>query len=62
MLSLGKGGYRRIAGDIFRTADALKAAVRSHPELTLIGDSLFNVAFRATPGPNAVDISTSTTG
>jgi sphinganine-1-phosphate aldolase len=56
MLSLGKDGYRRIAGDIFRTADALKAAVRSHPELTLIGDSLFNVAFRATPGPDALDI------
>ena len=61
MLSLGKAGYRRIAADIFRTAGEIKAAVRSHPELTLIGDSLFNVAFRATPkttpdGPHAVDI------
>ena len=46
-LSLGKDGYRQIAADIFRTADAIKAAVRAHPELTLIGDSLFNVAFRS---------------
>ncbi len=47
MLSLGREGYRRIAADIFRTADEIKAAVRSHPELKLIGDSLFNVAFRS---------------
>ncbi len=47
MLNLGREGYRRIAADIFRTADELKAAVRSHPELELIGDSLFNVAFRS---------------
>jgi glutamate/tyrosine decarboxylase-like PLP-dependent enzyme len=47
MLSLGKDGYRGIASDIFRTADEIKAAVRSHPELQLIGDSLFNVAFRS---------------
>ena len=46
---MGKAGYRAIAADIFRTADEIKAAVRSHPELTLIGDSLFNVAFRAPP-------------
>jgi sphinganine-1-phosphate aldolase len=56
MLSLGKSGYRTIAADIFRTADEIKAAVRSHPELTMIGESLFNVAFRATPGPDAIDI------
>ncbi|MCU1390727.1 MAG: Pyridoxal-dependent decarboxylase [Ilumatobacteraceae bacterium] len=61
MLNLGKAGYRAIAADIFRTAVEIKAAVRSHPELTLIGDSLFNVAFRATPAPDgtgrdAIDI------
>ena len=56
MLHLGKSGYRAIAADVFRTADEIKAAVRSHPELTLIGDSLFNVAFRATPGGGAIDI------
>ena len=47
MLSLGREGYRRIADDIFRTADAIKAAVDSHPELIRIGDSLFNIAFRS---------------
>ena len=30
-----------------RVADEIKAAVRSHPELEVIGDSLFNVAFRS---------------
>jgi len=47
MLTLGKSGYRAIAADIYRTADEIKAAVRSHPELEVIGDSLFNVAFRS---------------
>jgi len=47
MLALGKEGYRTIAADIFRTAAEIKAAVRSHPELLLIGDSAFNVAFRS---------------
>jgi sphinganine-1-phosphate aldolase len=45
MVSLGSDGYRRIARDIFTTADAIKAAVRSLPELRVIGDPLFNVAF-----------------
>jgi sphinganine-1-phosphate aldolase len=47
MLSLGRDGYRRYALDIFTTAATLKQAVRSQPELALIGDSVFNVAFRA---------------
>jgi len=47
MLSLGKDGYRSIATDIFATADKIKAAVREHEELEVIGDSLFNVAFRS---------------
>ena len=49
MLSLGKAGYRSIAADIFGTAAAVKEAVRSHPELMLLGDSLFNVAVAANP-------------
>lgn len=49
MLSLGKEGYRSIASDIFRTAATVKDAVRSHPELRLIGDSLFMASFRANP-------------
>ena len=55
MLHMGKAGYRSIAADIFRTADAVKAAVRTHPELELIGDSLFNVAFKASP-ESGIDI------
>ncbi len=47
MLNLGRSGYREIAADIFRTAGEIKAAVKMHPELQLIGDSLFNVAFRS---------------
>lgn len=49
LLSLGREGYRAIATDIFRTAERVKAAVRTHSELALIGDSRFNVAFRAAP-------------
>ena len=47
MLHMGKAGYRAIAAEIFATADKIKTAVRAHPELELIGDSLFNVAFKA---------------
>ncbi|MGD9998861.1 MAG: aspartate aminotransferase family protein [Ilumatobacteraceae bacterium] len=47
MLNLGRSGYRAIAADIFRTAAAIKEAVRAHPELILIGDSVFNVSFRS---------------
>ncbi|MGB8862254.1 MAG: aminotransferase class V-fold PLP-dependent enzyme [Ilumatobacteraceae bacterium] len=52
MLSFGKSGYRAIAGDIFRTADEIRAAVVSHPELQLVGDSLWNIAF----GSDELDI------
>lgn len=57
MLSLGKDGYRRIAADIFATADKLKASVRAHDELELCGQSLFNVAFEANADHDpAIDI------
>jgi glutamate/tyrosine decarboxylase-like PLP-dependent enzyme len=47
MLNLGRDGYLRIAADILRTAAEIKTAVAVHPELALIGDPLFNVAFRS---------------
>jgi sphinganine-1-phosphate aldolase len=53
MLALGKDGYRAIATEIFATAGKIKDAVRGRPELSLIGDSLFNVAFRADPSSTA---------
>ena len=45
MVSLGRDGYLAIAGDIFRTAAELQAVIRSHPELTVLGEPFFNVAF-----------------
>jgi glutamate/tyrosine decarboxylase-like PLP-dependent enzyme len=45
MASLGREGYRRIAGDIFRTAAELKQIIGVHPELRVLGEPFFNVAF-----------------
>jgi glutamate/tyrosine decarboxylase-like PLP-dependent enzyme len=45
MVHLGRDGYRRYAGEIFATADAMKSAVRSHSELRLIGDPTFLFSF-----------------
>ncbi len=57
MLALGRAGYRSIAADIFATAARLRAAVADHPELSLLGESLFMAAFGADPQhPQPVDI------
>ena len=45
MVSLGREGYEKYARAIFETADAMKAAVRSHPELRLIGNPTFLFSF-----------------
>ena len=45
MASLGREGYLRYADDIFRTSYAMQDAVRSHPELRLIGAPTFLFAF-----------------
>ena len=45
MVSLGKEGYLNIARDIFGTADKIKAAVQAQPELRVMGEPFFNVAF-----------------
>ena len=55
MVSLGREGYRRIAGDIFRTAAQLVEIIRSHPELRVLGDPFFNVAFSHAEG-SGIDI------
>ena len=49
MVTLGREGYLAIAGDIFRTAAALRAAIEAVPELAVLGDPFFNVAFTTTP-------------
>jgi glutamate/tyrosine decarboxylase-like PLP-dependent enzyme len=45
MVKLGREGYRRYAAEIFDTADAMMAAVRSHPELRIMGRPTFCFSF-----------------
>ncbi len=48
MVTLGREGYLAIAGDIFRTAAALRATIEAVPELRVLGNPFFNVAFTTT--------------
>ncbi len=48
MVSLGRDGYLAIAADIFRTAAEIRAVVDGIPELRVLGDPFFNVAFTTT--------------
>jgi sphinganine-1-phosphate aldolase len=50
MVTLGREGYLAIAADIFRTAARLREIIGEHPELRVLGDPKFNVAFAATSG------------
>ena len=45
LVSLGREGYRSYAKGIFETSAAMRAAVRSHPELRLLGNPTFLFAF-----------------
>jgi sphinganine-1-phosphate aldolase len=45
MVSLGRDGYQRYARAIFETANAMKAQVRSHPELRILGNPSFLFSF-----------------
>ncbi len=45
MVSLGRSGYRAYAQQIFETSFAMQEAVRSHPELRILGDATFLFAF-----------------
>jgi sphinganine-1-phosphate aldolase len=45
MVSLGREGYRAYAKGIFETSAAMQEAVRSHPELRLLGEPTFLFAF-----------------
>ncbi len=47
MVSLGERGYLEIAARIFETAGAIRSGIDSIPELEVIGDPTFLVAFRA---------------
>jgi sphinganine-1-phosphate aldolase len=45
MVHLGRAGYRAYARDIFATAEAMMATVRSHPELRIMGAPTFCFSF-----------------
>ncbi len=45
MVQLGRDGYLEHAREIFGTADAMKAVVRAHPELRVIGSPTFCFSF-----------------
>jgi sphinganine-1-phosphate aldolase len=45
MVQLGRDGYRRYAEQIFATAAEMMAAVRSHPELRIMGSPTFCFSF-----------------
>jgi glutamate/tyrosine decarboxylase-like PLP-dependent enzyme len=45
LVSLGRDGYLRYAKEIFATAETMKAAVRSHPELRIMGEPTFVFSF-----------------
>lgn len=45
MVTIGREGYLRYAKAIFKTADAMKDAVRSHPELRIMGQPTFCFSF-----------------
>ena len=45
MVSLGREGYLRYAREIFATSAAMQDAVRSHPELRLLGQPTFLFSF-----------------
>ena len=47
MVSLGEKGYLEVADGIFKTAVTIRQGVDSIPELEVIGDPTFLVAFRA---------------
>src|SRR4029077_412199 len=47
MVSLGERGYMEIADAIFKTAGVIRSGVEAIPELEVIGDPTFLVAFRA---------------
>jgi glutamate/tyrosine decarboxylase-like PLP-dependent enzyme len=45
MVQLGREGYRRYAEQIFATSAAMQAAVRSHPQLRIMGEPSFLFSF-----------------
>jgi len=47
MVNMGEEGYLKIAGDLMKVADEIKAGIQEIPELKIIGDPTFIVSFRS---------------
>ncbi len=47
MINMGEEGYLKIAGDIMKVADEIKAGIQDIPELTVVGDPTFIISFRS---------------
>jgi sphinganine-1-phosphate aldolase len=56
LVTVGKEDYLEHAEQIMTTAQAIRAGIDEIPELAVIGDPLFLVAFQAAEGPEPVDI------
>jgi sphinganine-1-phosphate aldolase len=50
LVSIGREGYMGYAKQIFETSAAMQEAVRSHPELSMLGDPTFLFSFTANEG------------
>jgi glutamate/tyrosine decarboxylase-like PLP-dependent enzyme len=50
LVSIGRQGYLDYARKIFETSSAMQDAVRSHPELSMLGDPTFLFSFTANEG------------
>jgi sphinganine-1-phosphate aldolase len=50
LVSIGRDGYLEYARRIFETSAAMQEAVRSHPELQILGDPTFLFSFTADEG------------
>jgi glutamate/tyrosine decarboxylase-like PLP-dependent enzyme len=55
LLAVGEEGYRQAAQSILETAAWIRAQIRAMPDLTLLGDSLFVIAF-ASPTLNIYQV------
>jgi glutamate/tyrosine decarboxylase-like PLP-dependent enzyme len=56
ILATGESGYLEHADAIMRTATEIAAGVRGIPQLEVIGDPTFLVAFKAADGDDPIDI------
>ena len=56
LVTTGADAYLRYAGEIYDTAQQIRRAVAALPELEVMGDPTFLVAFKAAEAPDPIDI------